>query len=192
VAWLLNQVVWPQVSDTLSICGMWLDFWTYEKGYPMGYRPFVPLFVRGRLHTAVSKYKQCSGLCLKHRNILQFFPFFTNDRGKIKDKIKLSLRFVQSRHISSTALVFPLRSYFILFNFIKLEIALPPDRQFRCRIRMKSGNFRELHGTMLICRMFKQNWIMRVLAPLIIEIEAKNSKRNETNFFLNICVVIYL
>jgi hypothetical protein len=25
---------------------------------------------------------------------------------------------------------------------------------------------------------------MRVLAPLIIEIEAKNSKRNETNYFL--------
>jgi hypothetical protein len=36
---------------------MWKDLWTFEKGYPMGYRPFVPLFVRGRLNTAASKDK---------------------------------------------------------------------------------------------------------------------------------------
>jgi hypothetical protein len=28
---------------------MWKDLWTFEKGYPMGYRPFLHLFVRGRL-----------------------------------------------------------------------------------------------------------------------------------------------
>ena len=82
---------------------------------------------------------------LKHRNILQFYSFFANDRCKIKDKIKLRLRFVHSRNINSTVLVFPLRSE--LFYFIQFHQAgncFTPDRQFRCRIRIKSGNFREL------------------------------------------------
>jgi hypothetical protein len=37
-----------------------------------------------------------------------------------------------------------------------------------------------------------QNLIMRVLVPQITEIEANNSKRNETNYLVNISVVIYL
>ena len=35
----------------------------FEKGYPMGYHPFVPLFVPSRLHRVASKEKQCTGLC---------------------------------------------------------------------------------------------------------------------------------
>jgi hypothetical protein len=35
-------------------------------------------------------------------------------------------------------------NYFIFFNFIQLEIALPPNRHFGCRIKMKWGNFRGL------------------------------------------------
>jgi hypothetical protein len=42
---------------------------------------------------------------------------------------------------------------------------------------------------MLICRTFKQNLISKVLAPAIIEIEARNSKRNEIYYFLNISFV---
>ena len=52
-------------------------------------------------------------------NILQFYPFFANGRGKIKDKIKLPLRFVHSRHINSTVLLCPLQSelfYFLQFH----------------------------------------------------------------------------
>jgi hypothetical protein len=52
-------------------------------------------------------------------NILQFYPFFTNGRCKIKDIIKLCLRFVHSRNINITVLVFTLRSelfYFLQFH----------------------------------------------------------------------------
>jgi hypothetical protein len=44
------------------------------------------------------------------------------------------------------------------------------------------------YGTIVTCRTFKQNLIIRVLAPPIIEIEAKNSKRNETNNLVKISV----
>ena len=52
-------------------------------------------------------------------NILQFYPFFTNDQGKIKDKIKLRLQFFHRRYIQITVVLCPLRSelfYFLQFH----------------------------------------------------------------------------
>ena len=49
----LNTEVWHYLH-------LWYLF-IFEKGYPMGYRPFFPLFVPGILHTA--KEKKCTGLC---------------------------------------------------------------------------------------------------------------------------------
>ena len=81
----LSFFVWrilitPLIYSNSSCCGVastscylttqvwhYLHLWDVvisEKGYPIGYRPFVPLFVPGILHTMASKEKQCTGLCV--------------------------------------------------------------------------------------------------------------------------------
>ena len=53
-------------------------------------------------------------------------------------------------------------NYFIFFNFIQLEIALPPYRRFGCRIRMKWGKFRGL----VIDHSYKCQYIVFLWEPL--------------------------
>ena len=96
-------LITPLVSSNSSYCSVastsgrlttevwhYLHLWyvvIFEKGYPMCYRPFVPLFVPGRFHTVAFKEKQYTGLCgndlwVVHESFLISFWFNIQNDGQ--------------------------------------------------------------------------------------------------------------